>query len=84
MALATIDRTFYFGKAEGGINSDVVNVEGTDWERQELLTDDGKVYYRLWILWNDIATRDFFITTRKEFLSTPYPEQTVPVTNPFS
>ena len=82
--LKTIDGTFYQGKADGGINSDVVDVDGTDWERQELLTDDGKVYYRLWILWNDITTRDFFTTTRKEFLSKPYPNQTVPVSNPFS
>lgn len=83
MSLKTIDGTFYQGKADGGINSDVVNVSGTDWERQELLNSKGKVYYRLWILWNDIVTRDFFTTTRKEFLSKPYPNQTVPVANPF-
>jgi hypothetical protein len=83
MSLKVIDGTFYQGKAEGGINSSVVDVSGTDWECQESLNDKGKVYYRLWILWNDIDTRDFFTAIRKEFLSAPFPAPKVSITNPF-
>jgi len=82
MSLKTIDGTFYQGKADGGINSDVVDVSGTDWEVQESLNDDGKVYYRLWILWNDITTRDFFTAIRKESLLIPVAPRTS-ITNPF-
>jgi len=70
MALAVIDRTFYFGKAEGGIDSYTKIVGSDTWEVQELLDDKGKVYYRLWILWNDITTRDYFTKIRRQFLAT--------------
>lgn len=71
MAHKIIDGTFYQGKADGGIDSypEVVGVD--TWEVQECLNDKGKVYYRLWILWNDINTREYFINIRKQFLQNP-------------
>ena len=71
MALAVIDRTFYHGKAEGGIDSYTKVVGSDTWEVQELINDKGKVYYRLWILWNDIDSRDYYTKIRKEFLAVP-------------
>jgi len=71
MAVKMIDGTFYHGKADGGINSGTKVVGANTWEVQELLNDKGKVYFRLYILWNDITTRDYFTAVRKQFLQTP-------------
>lgn len=69
MSLSTIDGTFYQGKAPGGIESNEVTVNGEVWEVQECLNYKGLVYYRLWILWNDITTKDYYTVIRKQPLS---------------
>jgi hypothetical protein len=64
------DAIFYHGKASGGINTTTVNDGTDDWEVQELLNDDGKVYFKLAILWNDKASGDFK-AIRKKYFDTP-------------
>lgn len=83
MSLKTIDGTFFQGKADGGINSEVVDVDGTDWEVQECMNSDGKVYYKLWILWNNIDTRDYYTQIRKQNFLTPV-NPTTAYTKPFT
>jgi hypothetical protein len=76
------DATFYHGKAPGGINSTTKVVGDNTWEVQELLDYDGKVYFRLYVLWNDIDTREYFTAIRKEFIQDPVAPATT-VVNPF-
>jgi hypothetical protein len=68
MSLSTIDGTFYQGKPHK-IEYDE-NIVGSDiWEVQECINDRNKVYYRLWILWNNITSKNFYVNIRKQFLS---------------
>lgn len=69
MSLSTIDGTFYQGKAPGGIEYDENCVGSEIWEVQECINDKNKVYYRLWILWNNITSKDFYVNIRKQFLN---------------
>ena len=69
MSLSTIDGTFYRGKPIK-IESVDRDINGVDWEMQECINDAGLVYYRLWIKWNDITTKDYYTAIRKQTLTT--------------
>lgn len=63
------DATFFLGKATGGMIESKVIKNGNEWAVLELLNDDDKVYWRLWTLWNDFTTRDYYTDQYKQDLS---------------
>lgn len=83
MAHKVIDGTFFQGKAEGGIISTKVTKSTGDWEVLDLLNEKGKAYWRVWILWNDYTTRDYYTAIYKQDLLTTPQAPLTTVAKPF-